>query len=502
MATLSDSTSRSQVVPGLALAVATLAVLTAVRLLGLKFSHVDLFVDEAQYWVWSREPAFGYFSKPPLLAWIIAGAEHICGSSQACVRAPAPVFYFATSLIVYAIAQQLYDARVAFFAALSTALATGVVFSARIISTDVPLLFFWALALLAYVKLVAGGNGRWAVVLGVSLGLGLMAKYAMIYFVLGVGLAAWLDADARRLLARPAPWLALLIAVLIVAPNLVWNVHNGLTTFKHTGDNIKGGGLEFNVWKGLEFILAQFLVFGPVVFAVLLGAVGRIAAPQTERADRLMLAFAIPPLVLVTVVGFVTRALANWAAPAAISATILVVAILIRREAWRWLAASLGIGLFAQALFLAGDTMAKRVHLPFMTNGDVYHRTLGGRALAEQAGALARRAGAKAIASDSRDDEAALLYYWRDRPEPVFAWPLTATPAHYFDVKHALTTAAPQPLLFVSRCDQSGRLAAQFASVQPLGSFNAPTGPTTALTYYAFKLDHPRGPIGPLGGCE
>ena len=59
-------------------------------------------------------------------------------------------------------------------------------FSTRIISTDVPLLFFWAVALLAYLQAparagLALGRRCWAS----SLGFGLLAKYAMIYFVLG-----------------------------------------------------------------------------------------------------------------------------------------------------------------------------------------------------------------------------------------------------------------------------------------------------------------------------
>ena len=138
MASLSESADRARITPGLGLALIALSALTLLRLIGLKFSVVDLFYDEAQYWAWSREPAFGYFSKPPLLAWTIALAEHICGSSEACVRAPAPIFYFGTSLLVYAVARQLYGAQVAFWSALSAALATGCVFSARIISTDVP----------------------------------------------------------------------------------------------------------------------------------------------------------------------------------------------------------------------------------------------------------------------------------------------------------------------------------------------------------------------------
>jgi hypothetical protein len=487
--------------PGLAWAVAILATLTVVRVIGLKYSVVDLFFDEAQYWTWSRELAFGYFSKPPLLAWAIAAAERLCGSSEACIRAPAPIFHFGTSLLVYAVARQLYDARVAFFAALSMTLATGIVFSARIMSTDVPLMFFWALALLAYVKLLAGAEARWAVVLGVALGLGLMAKYAMIYFIVGVALAAWLDQDARRLLRTPAPWLALTIAAVVVTPNILWNLQNDLATFRHTGDNIQGGGMVFDPRLGLEFIAAQFAVLGPVLFAVLLAAMFRLCSPAMSRADRLMLAFAIPPLALVAGLGFITRANANWAGPAFVSGVVVAVAILIRRDAWKWLALSLGLGLGLQATLLAGDTMATRLHVPWLAKGDVYNRTLGWRALGERAGELARRLGTRTIVGELRDDEASLIYYLRDQPERVLAWPRAPIPEHQFDLTRAFTAAAPQPVLFISRCSLSNRLSEQFASVEPLGRFDAPTGPRSARTYYAFKLDGRRGPIRPLGAC-
>ena len=86
-----------------------LVALVALRLIANALARTDLVFDEAQYWSWSRELDFGYFSKPPLLAWTIAMAEHVCGSSEACVRAPAPVLYLGTSLLVYAVARQFYD---------------------------------------------------------------------------------------------------------------------------------------------------------------------------------------------------------------------------------------------------------------------------------------------------------------------------------------------------------------------------------------------------------
>jgi hypothetical protein len=201
------------------------------------------------------------------------------------------------------------------------------------------------------------------------------------------------------------------------------------------------------------------------------------------------------------VLGFITRALANWAAPSFISGAIVVAAILVRRERWSWISASLGLGLCAQALFLAGDAVAPRLNVPWMANGDIYHRTLGWRSLGEQAGALARKVGARSIVAEQRDDEASLLYYWRDQPEKVYAWPHSEIPDHQFDLTNALTDAAAQPVLFISRCGEVARIGEQFATIEPVGSFTAPTGPKSSRLYVAYKLDGRRGPIRPIRVC-
>ena len=74
-----------------------LGALLVIRLLALYFAKTDLFFDEAQYWSWSRDLAFGYFSKPPLIAWLIRLATEICGDAEWCVRAPSPILYTVTS---------------------------------------------------------------------------------------------------------------------------------------------------------------------------------------------------------------------------------------------------------------------------------------------------------------------------------------------------------------------------------------------------------------------
>ena len=484
---------------GAGLVVALLVGLTVIRLIGLKLSVVDLFVDEAQYWAWSRHLALGYFSKPPLLAWIIAAAEHVCGSSEACVRSPSPIMYLATSLLIYAAACSLYDRRTAVWAALFCALMPGAVFSARIISTDVPLLLFWALALFAYVKLIADPRPRWGVLLGIALGLGLLAKYAMIYFLFGVALAAVLDSGARALLRTRALWLGVIVAVVLILPNVVWNLSHGLVTFRSVGDNVHNSGSGFDPRHLPEFLLSQFGVSGPITFAVLLLAIARMRSSAIPRADRLMLAFAIPPLALIAATSLITHVNANWAATSFISGIIVAVAIMERNGARALLVISLAIGVVAQVALIVGDAVATQAGLPQGWGGDVYHRVLGWRALGETAGRLAQKTGAGTIVGENRDVVAALLYYWRDQPQQVLQWRVGGPPQ--FELAAEMTAAAAEPVLLITACPSPERLKLYYANVAPLGRIDTPTGPTSQRSYVAFALSGRRGPLGPLAPC-
>ncbi len=499
------TTNRTFAAPGFALTVALLGVLTIVRTIGLHYSVVDLFFDESQYWAWSRELAFGYFSKPPLLAWIIASSSAVCGDGESCVRAASPILHFGTSLLIYRIAEELYDARVAFWSALTFALMPGIVFSTRIISTDVPLLFCWALALLAWVKLLRGPDGRWAFVLGAAIGAGMLAKYAMAYFLAGIAIATLFDRASREAVLRRQTWAALALALVILSPNVVWNMLNGFVTLKHTGDNIQGSGLKLSPLGALEFISTQFGVVGPLLFGGLLVALVRFRSNATTREDRLMLAFAIPSLAAVTGLGFFRNVNANWAAAAFVSATIVVVAIWLRQERMRLLGVTLAIGLVAQTALLAGDVVAYQAGIPALgEKGDLYRRTLGWRELGQAVQTKAGEANAKTVAAEGRHELASLIYYLRNAPQPVRSWPAGGNPDNQFDMTSALDGTAIEPILFVTACPFDARLARVFPQVKPLGELTVRSGPGSQRIYKAFLLSglgvH-SGPITPLGPC-
>ena len=59
----------------------SIIILLLLKIVALNFTTFNLFGDEAQYWLWSKDIHFGYFSKPPFLSWIIRIYTEILGSS-------------------------------------------------------------------------------------------------------------------------------------------------------------------------------------------------------------------------------------------------------------------------------------------------------------------------------------------------------------------------------------------------------------------------------------
>src|SRR5262245_59522387 len=140
-----------------------LATLLALRLVALYAAKTDLVLDEAQYWTWSREFAFGYFSKPPMIAWVIRGISEICGDSEACIRSASPSLYTLASVMIYFTERALYHARTGFWSAIVFATLPGQSYSSLLITTDVLLILCWSIMLYAWVMLVKRRSLDWAI---------------------------------------------------------------------------------------------------------------------------------------------------------------------------------------------------------------------------------------------------------------------------------------------------------------------------------------------------
>jgi 4-amino-4-deoxy-L-arabinose transferase-like glycosyltransferase len=459
---------------------AAVSLITLSRLAWLCLQPAGLYPDEAQYWFWSNHLAFGYYSKPPLVAWLIALTTAPFGDGEFAIRLSAPLLTAGAAVFVYAIGARLYDRRVGAWAAIAYASLPGASVAAWVISTDAPLLLFWAAALYAFIRAREAGSWRWWLAAGIAAGFGLLSKYAMAYWLLSaLGFVLVVPSERRH----TGPLLAAIgVASLVYLPNLWWNWSNGFVSYRHTADNAGLSARLFHPSQFLDFFTVQFAVFGPLFFAGLLLLAARPRA-LAEPRDRLLAVFALPTLLMMLCVSFLSRAHANWAAPAYLSATVLVVARLLE-SGWRRLAAlAIGVHLAAALLLFAGPPAIAAAGIELPAAYDPLNRLRGWRELGAQVGAaLAAHPGYRLFADD-RETLAALIYYVRPHPFDAVKWDLLDRIGDEWDLTNNMKEYLGGNFLLVAKHDLAAEMRPSFAALDPIGSIVVPVGRGAARRY-------------------
>lgn len=469
-------------------AFASVALFTAWRLFELFADPFNLSFDEAQYWAWSKNLAFGYFSKPPLIAWIIGLTTAVGGDAEPWVRLGSTLAHAGAALALFFIGRKMFDDRVGLWAALVYIAMPGVWLSSLLISTDPFLLCFWALALLAYVHALDSGKaGHW-VLLGVAVGLGLLAKYAMVFFLASMFVHLAITRDYRGLLRQRGPWLATGVGVLIYLPNLWWNWANGFASYRHTGENANLSGSLFHFDELVEFLGSQFGVFGPFLFAVLL--VILIARPRSTFGNprlRLLMLFTVPVLAAITVQAFISRANANWAATAYVAASVLVAAWLVHRPRWAWvLKASLALHVVVGGLLYTVHDVADAVGWQMPKRLDLLSRVRGWDQVGGWvAGLAAQNPGATLLFHD-RKVMATMLYYARPAADTAIMWNPQGHILNHYELTTTLNGHEGEDVLFITEHDGS-IIRRWFQRVEDAGVFEVPLYPDYTLTVRAFR---------------
>ncbi len=461
-----------------------LVILTVVRIGVVFATPTELGPDEAQYWLWSQHLAWGYSSKPPMIAWLIALTTHFGGDGEAWIRLSAPILHAGTALVVMALAQRLYGTAAGLWAVLIYSLMPGVQLSAGLISTDAPLLLFWSLGLWFYLNLRERGRISDAIGLGVALGLATLSKYAAVYFLLGVALDVARHRTVRRTV-EGGSWTALFLAfAIVIAPNLIWNAQHGFAALAHTADNANWGAKQlFNFKEALSFAGEQFGVFGPIPFVLLLWALLTRARPE----HRWLKGFIWPVLLLVLVQAFISRAHANWAGVAYAAAPVLVAGLIVERR-WRSLPA-LGLGVqgvmgIALIICVLSPSFADTIGA-----GKSFKRARGWAETAAAVAAAQKVNGPfTAVACDNRLTFNELAYYGRNLGvTPLRMW--LKDGAHNHAERFApLTAANGQRVLVVSvRPDYAADLKADFKTLTLLENRKIPLAPNTTrdIQFYA-----------------
>lgn len=338
-------------------------------------SPPGLHVDEAQYWQWSRALDWGYYSKPPVIAVLLAGATAVFGDGVLAVKSVALILYPLTAVVLGLLAARLVvddggpgrerlqsQARRAGLLAATLFMASPLAALLGLATTtDAPLLLCWSAAsLLLWQARRAARAGRPAIAtwlaLGLVCGIGLLSKYSYAAWLLGAG--AWIvldrggpgwtgrvvgsahpaaDRDLRRIERRGLA-AAAGVTVALLLPHLAWNAAMGWPTLQHTAEITAvphGGAADGPLWRavleallrGLSVPAGAMLMAGPLLVLPILVAVRtrdrRPAAPiasiapiaASPSALRFVLMLHLPLLLLGMAQALRGEPQINWVAP-------------------------------------------------------------------------------------------------------------------------------------------------------------------------------------------
>ena len=468
-----------------------LAAGTLYRALALHWSGLNLYVDEAQYWYWAQALDWGYYSKPPVIAALIAATTSLLGDGELAIKSGALIVYPLTTLALHALARRLFDARIAFWTALSFFTLPGVAFSSLIISTDVPLFLCWSCALYALHRAANEDDWRWWLLLGVACGIGLLTKYTMGIFAVSTLLWFALTPSLRGLFSRPGPYLSAAVAALIFAPNLWWNHANGWPTFQHTADisNLETGpGLHWDELQ--EFLSGQAAIMGPVLFLALLALITRIRHWCRNPTSVFLACFTLPFLLVISAQALLGRANANWAAMTYAAGTLWVVSWLLQANRRGIVITAFIINLVAMVAAYHYHAIAHATGRELTRKTDYYKRVQGWDVLGAKVAERLQENPGTLLLSNERDTISELAYYARPASADAVWWnPKGLINSHYALVT-AMSGRGGQSFVFVSRdAELSPEMASSFLSATRLPDLSVPVVPGWSLDYRVWRLD-------------
>ncbi len=447
---------------------------------------MNLQFDEAQYWDWSRHVAFGYVSKPPMIAWVIAATTGLFGDSEAGIRAAAPLLHAITALALYALGTRLYDKQTGFWCAVVYATLPSVAYSSLVISTDAVLLPFWAIGLFLWWQMLHHPSRRLAVGLGMCIGLGLLAKYAMVYFVLGMAAHLIVSREARAHASPKLIGLVALAALIVVSPNLWWNLSHGWATFSHTAENADWlGARKGGVKALLEFLAGQIGIFGPVLGGVAVVTLLHMRRDRDHR-DIFLACFSLPVLLAVTIQCLIAGAHLNWAALAYVSLVVLVVKeCILRRPAW--LAASTVLHM-AIVVFLcfsfAGFIPARALPKPL----DPFEKLRDWSRMATLLESSMRDYPGYSLLFDERKFAVLFNYYMRNKGYTIVIWPFMGKNHSQFAMTNSIDINTGKHAVLISRWAEP-HIEHDFARFHQANVLSLTPRPGDTRIFYLFACD-------------
>ena len=412
---------------------------------------IDLSGDEAHYWDWSRRLDICYYSKGPVIAWIIRASCAIFGDNMPAVRFPALVLGVGTSLTTYFVTLRLFRSdRLALGAVLLSACVPLFIAGSILMTIDSPMFLAWGLAtLFAAIALFDPKRPRWPwIAMGLSIGFGALAKYGALLWLPSLLMFLLIDREGRRLLRSPWPWVMVAITLVCLTPCIIWNAQHDWVSLRHVATSTGAGPSRFS-FSTHELLASQIGVLGPPMFVLMVAAIAYAVRRRDDPNRRQMLfltSIGLTFLAFNVLDSFVAKIQVNWPAPAYFTLTILT-AYFISRANWRrwrgWVYATILVGM-ATMILSRSETGLMRLLKPVarvvkfdLSNADPLERVRGWRVLGQAIDEQRTVLGADQptfILCDDYQQTALASFYARGQPPTYCAGPYFGKRLSQYDI--------------------------------------------------------------------
>ena len=205
----------------------------------------------------ARHLAWGYVAYPPLTPFVGRIGLDIFGVTPAGIRFFTALAQAAVVVLGGLIARELGGGAMAqVMAALAVAASPVSLIEGHLLQYVSFDLLWQVLAVYFVIRLLESHNGRWWIGVGAAIGLGLMTRYTMVWFVAGLT-AGFLVTPARRLLKNRWLIVGIAVALAICLPNLLWQASHGFMTY----DFLRTiHARDIRIGRAAGFLSRQFLI--------------------------------------------------------------------------------------------------------------------------------------------------------------------------------------------------------------------------------------------------
>ena len=236
-------------------------------------SGIGLGPDEAQYWTWSQLLDFGYYSKPPGIAWQIWLGTSLLGNTEWGVRLGSLVMGSLLPFAVYGIARASQLTRLAaFWAAVVMAFSPMGVIASLLAITDVGLVLCWACVCWLISRALSKDKPLPFTAIGLFIAVGALFKWLIFVFWIGI-VVLMIARREKRIISL---FWGFIVSLLGLLPSVIWNMNHEWATFKHVEATIinksivEPGTTGLMEGNFLDFLGAQAALLSPIVFIILI----------------------------------------------------------------------------------------------------------------------------------------------------------------------------------------------------------------------------------------